>query len=160
MRAVIQRVAEASVVVDGVVVGSIGKGLAILIGICGADTQADLAYVVNRCLACRLWDGPDGRAWGASAQTTGLPVLLVSQFTLYAGTRKPKPDFHRAMGADAARDMWACVVDAFRKAHPKGAEGIATGTFQAMMSVKLTNDGPVTVIVDSKNKDDELPQGL
>jgi D-aminoacyl-tRNA deacylase len=158
MRAVLQRVTSASVTVDGAPVGSIGRGLLVLLGVCAADGPDDIAYVVNRVLAARLWEDPaDGRPWTGSAASLGLPLLVVSQFTLYASTRKPKPDFHRAAPAAAARGLYDDAVAEFRARHPGGPGSVATGVFQAMMAVSLVNDGPVTVIVDSLNRDDELP---
>lgn len=157
MRAVLQRVASASVEVDGAVVGSIGRGLLVLLGVCAVDTADDLEYVVGRVLAARLWDGPDGRAWGASAASLGLPLLVVSQFTLYGQTRKPKPNWSRAMPPGPAREAYEAAVAALRARHPGGPAAVETGVFQARMAVSLVNDGPVTVIVDSLNKDDELP---
>ena len=158
VRCVLQRVSHAAVTVAGEPVGAIGPGLLVLVGLCAADGEADVAYAVARTLAARLWDDPAGKAWAGSAASLQLPVLLVSQFTLYANTRKPKPDFHRAMKPDAARELWAKLVAAFRAAHPGGDGAVRTGQFQAMMQVSCTNDGPVTVIVDSKNRDDELPE--
>lgn len=158
MRCVLQRVSHATVTVGGEPVGAIGPGLLVLVGLCGADGEADVGYCVARCLAARLWHDAGGKAWAGSVASLRLPVLLVSQFTLYAGTRKPKPDFHRAMKPDDARELWGRLVAAFRAAHPGGADAVRTGQFQAMMQVSSTNDGPVTVLVDSKNRDDVTPE--
>lgn len=152
MRVLLQRVKRAAVIVEGVRVGEIGRGLLAFIGIDAEDTPADEEFVLKRVLACRLFESPDGRAWVASAASLGLPILLVSQFTLGANCRKPKPDFHRAMPADLARSVFERLVESFRAAHPAGRDAIATGQFQAMMDVELINDGPVTVLIDSRDR--------
>lgn len=157
MRVLLQRVTRAAVLVEGIPVGEIGRGLLAFVGIDTEDTVADEDYVVRRVLACRLFEAPDGRAWTASASSLSLPVLLVSQFTLGASCKKPKPDFHRAMPADRARIVFERLVQAFRVAHPAGPAGIATGQFQAMMQVELVNDGPVTVLIDSRDRDGLRP---
>lgn len=156
MRVLLQRVTRAAVLVDGARVGEIGRGLLAFVGIDSEDTAVDEDYVVRRVLACRLFESPDGLAWTASAASLNLPVLVVSQFTLGASCRKAKPDFHRAMPADRARPAFERLVQAFRVAHPAGAAGIATGQFQAMMQVELVNDGPVTVLIDSRDRDGRL----
>ena len=156
MRALLTRVSSASVAVDASVVGAIGRGVLVLVGLCKDDTEEDAAYVTQRILACRLFESPDnGKAWRASVASLGLPVLLVPQFTLHAQTRKPQPDFHASMPADVARGFWDRFVSGVRAAH--GADRVATGVFQAMMSVSSVNEGPVTLMVDSKNKDDVRP---
>ena len=152
MRALLQRVTRASVLVDGTSVGEIGRGLLAFIGIDVDDTTVDEEWIVRRVLACRLFESPEGRAWAGSIASMHLPILIVSQFTLGASCRKPKPDFHRAMPADLARASFARLVEAFRCAHPAGRGAVATGQFQAMMQVELINDGPVTVLIDSKDK--------
>ena len=148
MRAVISRVLSASVEVDGNIVGVIERGLLVLLGFCREDDIEDEKYSVNRLLSLRLFDGEDGKSWSSSVTALKLPVLLIPNFTLYAETRKPKPDFHAAMGADAARLAFESFVDRTRVAH--GAELVQTGIFQSMMNVSSVNDGPVTVILDSK----------
>ena len=154
MRALLTRVSSASVTVDGLVVASIGRGLLVLLGICRDDTEDDAVYACGRLLNARLFESPDdGKAWRASVASLGLPVLIVPQFTLHAVTRKPQPDFKAAMSADAARGMFADFVARLAAAH--GAERVASGVFQAMMSVASVNEGPVTVMVDSKNRGDD-----
>jgi D-aminoacyl-tRNA deacylase len=157
MRALLQRVASARVIVDGAVVGEIGRGLLVFLGVDVADTATDQAYIVNRVLSCRLFESADGKAWGASAAALRLPVLVVSQFTLGANCKKPKPSFHRAMPSDRARVVYESTLEAFRAVHPAGSGAISAGQFQAMMQVHLVNDGPVTVLIDSKNRDDVVP---
>ena len=149
MRALLQRVTSASVAVDGETVGAIGRGVVALVGIERADGPQDVAWVANRLLACRLWDGADGRAWGASAASLRLPLLVVSQFTLHADCRKRgKPDFKRAAPASDARALYDALLATLRAAH--GHDNVAAGVFQAMMAVSLVNDGPVTVMIDSR----------
>jgi D-tyrosyl-tRNA(Tyr) deacylase len=153
MRAVLQRVACAEVTVSGRSVGKIGRGLMALIGIGRDDTPADAAWLVNKLLAARLFEA-GGKQWAGSVRSLGLEVLLVSQFTLHGNvSRKPKPDFHRAMGGEDARAAFDAFVAAMRAAH--GAERVATGEFGAMMEVSLVNSGPVTLLIDSKNRDGE-----
>ena len=159
MRAILQRVTSASCVVDGVEVSRIGAGVAVLLGVFSGDTEVDAAYVVHRLLGTRLWPGADGRPWGASAASQGLPLLVISQFTLAARTRKPKPDFARAAPPAAARELYERTLALLAAGHPQGAAGVCAGVFQAHMVMSLTNDGPVTVVVDSRNKDDVLPGG-
>jgi D-tyrosyl-tRNA(Tyr) deacylase len=156
MRALLQRVSSASVRVGGETVASIDRGLLALVGVEGADGAPDVEYLAKRILAARLFEAPaDGKPWSASAASLGLPILLVSQFTLHANCRKPKPDFHRAARAEDARALFERLVAAMRAAH--GPDRVRTGVFQAMMAVSLVNEGPVTVLIDSRNRDDMYP---
>ena len=150
MRALLQRVTSASVVATagGETLGAIGAGLVALIGIERGDTTRDAEWLVSRVRACRLWDGADGRAWGASASSLGLPILCVSQFTLHADCRKPKPSFSRAAAAVEARTLYETFMDIMISSH--GRELVEQGRFQEMMAVSLVNDGPVTCIIDSR----------
>jgi len=150
MRALIQRVSSASVTVDGAAVGEIARGLVVLVGVGRADTADDVAWTVNKVLGARLFEGPDGRAWGASARSLALPLLVISQFTLHASLKSPKPDWKGAAGADAARGLFDALLAALRAEH--GAARVQTGVFGAMMSVALVNEGPCTVALDSKNR--------
>ena len=161
MRIVLQRVARASVTVDGTVVGQIDRGLLCLLGFCVEDSDPQrnaeaLSWLVNKVLNARLWPA-DGKQWAGSCKSLGYPVLLVSQFTLHGSLTKPKPSFHRSLGTAAATALWADAVRAFTAAH--GAERIQTGVFGAMMQVDLCNDGPVTLCVDTANRDDQLWEG-
>jgi D-aminoacyl-tRNA deacylase len=145
VRGLVQRVSEASVSVDGVVVGKIGRGLCTLVGVgCDDDEKA-----ADR-LAAKIWQlrlFPDGTGnMNRSAEELGLPVLVVSQFTLYADTtRGRRPSFTRAAAPEVARSLVDRVVAQLRAA---GAE-VATGHFGAMMDVSLVNQGPVTVLVET-----------
>jgi D-tyrosyl-tRNA(Tyr) deacylase len=156
MRVLVQRVASAEVRVGGRVVGAIGRGLLALVGVGAGDAPADAELVARRLLALRLFEGADGRAWSASVSTLGLSILLVSQFTLHASTRKTKPSFQRAAGGDLARPLFEEVVRLCR-AEPALA-AVETGAFGEQMEVALVNSGPVTVWLDSKNPHD-LPWG-
>ena len=146
MRLVLQRAIKASVTVDGVVVGSIGRGLVVLCGIADDDDDAAAEWACRKLLNIRLWEA-GGKSWAHSVTQAGLDVLLVSQFTLHAQLKGNKPDFHRAMPPERARAYWEAFVRRVEQAR-KGLP-VATGTFGAYMAVELTNDGPVTIVLDS-----------
>jgi D-tyrosyl-tRNA(Tyr) deacylase len=146
MRAVIQRVKEASVTVDGVVVGSIGKGLMVLVGVGKDDAERDLDWMIEKIINLRIFEDSSGR-FDTSLLDIGGELLLVSQFTLHGDCRKGRrPSFSDAMPAEQAREMFERLV---AKAREKVAH-VETGVFQAMMDVHLVNDGPVTLIIDSR----------
>ena len=147
MRAVVQRVSSASVVVEGVVTGAIGGGLMVLLGVRRGDTEADAAYLLDRVLGLRIFADDSGKL-NRSVVDTGGGLLVVSQFTLYGDTRKGRrPSFDLAAPAEQARALYEKFVEMAR------ARGVRTetGVFQAMMSVSLVNEGPVTLIVESKS---------
>lgn len=151
MRALIQRVTRASVSVNGVIVGEITRGLLVLLGVGKTDTPEDGEWVVKKLLAARLFpDDARGRAWSASCEKLGLPLLVISQFTLHGSLKKAQPDFHKSAPAAVARELFDGVVASLRAKH--GAERIQTGAFGEMMEVQLVNDGPVTLMLDSKNR--------
>lgn len=146
MRAVIQRVEEARVTVDETVVGEISKGLLIFLGIEIDDSEEDLAFLKRKILNLRIFSDSDGKM-NRSLVDTGGAVLLVSQFTLYGDCRKGnRPSFIRAAPPARADELYQELIRQLR------SEGVAveSGEFQAMMKVNLVNDGPVTLIVDSK----------
>ncbi len=146
MKAVIQRVREANVTVDGRTVGAIGQGLMVLVGIGKDDTAADIDWTVEKIINLRIFETEEGKLDRSLLDVNGA-LLLVSQFTLYGDCRKGRrPSFSDAMAAEAARDMFAHFV---KKAREKVAH-VETGVFQAMMDVQLVNEGPVTLIIDSK----------
>ena len=149
MRLVLQRAIKASVTVDGVVVGSIGRGLVVLVGIADDDDDAAAEWACRKLLNIRLWEA-GGKPWAYSVTQAGLDVLLVSQFTLYAQLKGNKPDFHRAMPPERSRPYW----DAFVRRVTQARKGlpVATGTFGAYMAVELVNDGPVTIVLDSNQE--------
>lgn len=146
MRAVVQRVSEASVTVDDNVVGSIGTGLLVLLGVAEGDAEAAADYLVEKTLGLRVFEDDAGKMNLAVAEVSG-SVLVVSQFTLYGDVRKGKrPSFDRAARPEEAKRLYEYFVERIR------AAGIicATGQFQARMDVALVNDGPVTILLDSE----------
>ncbi len=153
MRALIQRVTEASVSIDDpeagrIDTGSIGAGLVVLLGVAEGDDDADAQYLVDKITNMRIFADEQGR-FNLSALDVGGELLLVSQFTLYADTRRGRrPDFTRAAGPDEANRLYERAVAMFRE---KGLR-VATGRFQAYMQVRLVNDGPVTIMVDSADR--------
>ncbi|KAF8517503.1 D-tyrosyl-tRNA deacylase, partial [Hysterangium stoloniferum] len=148
MRAVIQRVASASVSVDGEVISSISRGLVVLLGIGKDDTTIDVEHIVKKILALRVFDDDSGAMWRKSVRDITGDVLCVSQFTLLANTTKDKPDFHRAMSSAQAMDMYTNFLK--RMGDMYHSDRIKDGKFGAMMNVSLTNDGPVTFTIDSR----------
>jgi D-tyrosyl-tRNA(Tyr) deacylase len=139
---------------EQVCVGRIGRGLIAYIGIAAKDTPDDLAWLLEKLCSFRLFEGDSGKMWSGSIESQGLSILLVSQFTLHASTKKAKPDFHRAMGTEPAREMFNQLVSAFQSR--LGTERVATGLFGAMMNVVTAGDGPVTIMLDSWNKDGDV----
>lgn len=147
MRAVIQRVSRASVTVGGRTVGEIGAGLLVLLGVAADDTDDDLAWLAGKVAQQKLFADESGRM-NRSVVESGGGVLVVSQFTLLASTRKgTKPSWHRAAGPEVAVPFYEKFVQRM-----EGLSGrpVATGEFGAMMEVVLVNDGPVTLVLDSR----------
>ena len=148
MRVVIQRAKQGSVTVDGVVTGAIDKGYVLLVGITHTDTAEDVAYVAKKITDLRLWEDEDGKM-NHSIIEAGGAILSVSQFTLYADTKKGRrPSFVDAARPEQAKPLWETFNEALR-GHGLQVE---TGIFGAMMDVALINDGPVTITVESKEK--------
>ena len=148
MRALVQRVVEASVLVDGQEVGRIGPGLVVFLGFAGDDEDSDSLYLVEKTVNLRIFADSENR-FDRSALDVGAELLLVSQFTLYADTRKGRrPDFNRAAGAEQAREAYEKAVALFRNT----GLTVATGRFQEYMQVLLQNDGPVTIMLDSADR--------
>lgn len=146
MRLVIQRVNRARVSVDGRVAGEIGRGLCVLVGVGKADGAPDIAYAAGKILNLRLFDSQDGKGFDRSVADVEGSVLVVSQFTLYGDVRQGRrPGFDAAAPPETARHIYEALV---RELRASGLR-VETGEFQAMMQVELTNDGPVTVLVDS-----------
>ena len=150
MRFVIQRVSNAKVTVDGEVSGEIGDGMAILCGISREDSADDIDYLVSKTVNLRIFRATDDSSgFDRSLLDIGGSVLLVSQFTLYANTRKGRrPGFTDAALPDAAEPLYERVVQEFKL---QGVN-VQTGVFGAMMQVELTNDGPATFIIDSAER--------
>src|SRR5271166_2004616 len=145
MRALLQRVTEARVTVDGTVTGKIGVGLLVLLGVSKLDTEADAEFVAQKVLNLRIFEDKQGKM-NRSLLDTGGAMLVVSQFTLYGDCRKGRrPSFDDAAPAEQARALYQHFVDAARRAGLR----VETGIFQAHMAVSLINDGPVTLIVES-----------
>lgn len=146
MRAVVTRVTAASVHIDGAEVGRIGRGLLVLLGVAVDDTAADVDYIVHKVRDLRIFADPEGRM-NLPVSDVGGAALVVSQFTLLADVRRGRrPSFIRAAPPDQARQMYEAVVARLRDA----GLPVTTGVFQADMQVSSTNDGPVTIIVDSQ----------
>ncbi len=146
MRVVVQRVTEARVFIDGVVAGSIGQGLAILVGVAGGDTEEDAAWLADKVVNLRLFADETGRMNRSVLEVSG-ELLVISQFTLYGDCRKGRrPDFSQAAPPDAARKLYNCFIQELRS---RTNERVTTGVFRAQMDVALTNHGPVTLICDS-----------
>jgi len=147
MRAVVQRVSRASVTVEGEVTGAIDRGLLVLVGIAPDDKPDDIAWLAGKIAQQKLFPDASGRM-NVSVSEAGGGVLVVSQFTLLASTRKgTKPSWHRAAPPDVAVPLYESFLRAM-----EGLLGlpVATGKFGAMMEVSLVNDGPVTLVLDSR----------
>jgi len=148
MKALLQRVTAARVNVDGEEVGRIGRGLVVFIGVADGDTKKDIDYLVQKIANLRIFSDDDGR-FNLSALDIGGELLLVSQFTLLAGTRKGRrPSFTAAAPPDKAEELFNEFVE---KARSTGLK-VACGRFQQYMQVEIHNDGPVTIILDSRDK--------
>ncbi len=148
MRALIQRVSEASVTVEDQEVGRIGSGLLVFLGFTSSDEETDSLYLVDKVVNLRIFADDDNR-FNRSALDVGAELLLVSQFTLYADTRKGRrPDFNQAAGLDQAGEAYDQAVELFRKT----GLTVATGQFQEYMQVRIQNDGPVTIMLDSADR--------
>jgi D-tyrosyl-tRNA(Tyr) deacylase len=146
MKAVIQRVKSASVEVDGKTVGRIGRGLLVLLGVGQGDTEEDIKWMTDKIVNLRIFEKEDGKFDESLLDVKGA-LLVVSQFTLYGDTsRGRRPSFSDAMGAGEARRLFETFVKKVRER----VEKVETGVFQASMDVRLVNEGPVTLIVDSK----------
>jgi D-tyrosyl-tRNA(Tyr) deacylase len=146
MRAVVQRVTRAKVTVDDKLIGEIGKGLVVLLGIARDDTKLDAAYLAEKICALRIFDDDEGKM-NLSVKDADGGVLIVSQFTLYGDVRRGlRPSWIEAAAPEVAEPMYEFFVRQVRAA----VNEVATGSFRAMMQVELVNDGPVTILLDSK----------
>ncbi len=146
MRAVVQRVTSSSVEVEGNIIGKIGKGLNVLIGISKEDTKEDIEYIVRKIVGMRIFEDENDKM-NYSIQDIGGELLLISQFTLYGDCRKGKrPDFMKAQGGEEAKKLYDELIAAFKKEISK----VETGEFGADMKVNIVNDGPVTLLLESK----------
>ncbi|MCO5247487.1 MAG: D-aminoacyl-tRNA deacylase [Chitinophagales bacterium] len=147
MRAVIQRVTEAQVISDGILTGKIEKGLAVLLGIHAEDTDADIQWLVKKISQMRIFSDEDDKMNLSLSDIKG-SILLLSQFTLYASTKKGnRPSFITAAPPITAIPLYERFVEMLKATDIK----VETGVFGADMQLQLVNDGPVTIIIDSKN---------
>ena len=150
MRAVIQRVSEASVTVEGTIIGQIQRGLMVLVGIVNEDDNADIEWLSNKIIHMRIFDDENG-VMNKSLIEVGGAILLVSQFTLHAATKKGnRPSYIAAAKPEISIPLYEAMIQQLEK---DLGSSIQTGKFGADMKVALINDGPVTITIDSKNKE-------
>ena len=150
MRTVIQRVHRASVTVNGTTVSSIGRGLLLLLGVEAADTDEDVQWLCRKVLGLRIFDDEEG-VMNRNILDVGGDIIVVSQFTLMASYKKGnRPSWIRAAGHEHAVPMYESFVEALSQGLGKP---VGTGIFGAEMQVELVNDGPVTICMDTKNKE-------
>jgi D-aminoacyl-tRNA deacylase len=146
MRAVVQRVTRASVTIDGEVVGEIKYGLVVLLGIAHDDTKDDADYLAPKIIALRIFDDAEGRM-NVSVKDIDGGLLIVSQFTLYGDARRGlRPSWSDAAAPEIAEPLYDYFVESCRKLLGR----VETGSFRRMMQVELVNDGPVTILLDSR----------
>lgn len=150
MRLLIQRVKQASVEIDGAEFSRIGRGLLVFVGIEEADSEQDIEWLTGKLLRLRIFDDAEG-VMNLDVQQVGGEVMVVSQFTLHASTKKGnRPSYFRAAGEAISRPMYEKFVASVEKTLGKS---VATGSFGADMAVGLVNDGPVTIWIDSQNRE-------
>ena len=148
MKVVLQRVAHTSVTVDGEVIGKIQRGFLLLVGVTHDDAMEDMEYLVRKIVQMRIFEDEEGKL-NRSIQDIGGEILSVSQFTLYADTKKGnRPSFSKAAPGDVALEMFEQFNGLLRDT----GIPVETGQFGADMKVELLNDGPVTILLDSKNR--------
>lgn len=146
MRAVVQRVTRASVTIDGEIVGEIGNGLVVLLGVAHVDTYQDADYLAPKIVSLRIFDDSEGKM-NLPLKETGGGLLVVSQFTLYGDVRRGlRPSWSDAAPPEVAEPLYEYFVEVSRKLIAR----VATGSFRKMMQVELVNDGPVTIMLDSR----------
>ena len=146
MRAVVQRVTRASVTVDGEIVGEIENGLVVLLGVARDDTEKDAAYLIEKIAALRIFDDEAG-VMNVSVNDVNGALLIVSQFTLYGDVRRGlRPSWIDAAAPEVAEPLYDFFVAQARTLIAR----VATGSFRAMMQVELVNDGPVTILLESR----------
>jgi D-tyrosyl-tRNA(Tyr) deacylase len=148
MRAVVQRVTRASVTIDGEIVGEIQKGLVVLLGIARDDTKDDADYLVPKIISLRVFDDAEGRI-NVSVKDIEGGLLIVSQFTLYGDVRRGlRPSWSDAAAPEIAEPLYKYFVQSIRKLLAQ----VETGSFRKTMQVELVNDGPVTILLDSRKQ--------
>lgn len=148
MRAVVQRVTRASITVEAETVGKIGKGLVVLLGVARDDTEKDAEYLVDKIAALRVFDDSEGRMNLSVTDARGA-LMVVSQFTLYGDVRRgSRPSWIKAAAPEVAGPLYEFFV-----ARAKAYTGeVATGRFRSMMQIEIVNDGPVTILLDSRKE--------
>ncbi|RWS20251.1 D-tyrosyl-tRNA(Tyr) deacylase 1-like protein [Leptotrombidium deliense] len=151
MKAVVQRVSSASVVVNGNVISSINKGICVLIGISRRDTQQDADYIIRKLLNLRLFENANGKRWDLSVKEKQFEILCVSQFTLYSVLKGNKLDFHNAMNPLESQQFYETFLENLKKSYDP--QLVKDGKFGEYMQVDIKNDGPVTITLDSQRKD-------
>lgn len=146
MRVVLQRVKSSQVTVNGKIIGKIGLGLNLLVGIAQRDTEAEIDWMVRKCLELRLFPDPeDGQKWQKSVQDIGGELLVISQFTLYGDCRQGRrPSFDQSAHPQLAQELYERFVSKLQTSGLK----VATGEFGAIMAVTIENDGPVTLLLE------------
>lgn len=150
MRVLLQRVSEASVRIDGRIKGAIGRGILVLLGIEEADTEADIAWLVGKISRLRIFDDEQG-VMNLDVQQIGGEVLVVSQFTLHASTKKGnRPSYIKAAPESVARPLYNRFLEVLAETL---GHAVPSGEFGADMAVSLCNDGPVTIWIDSQNRE-------
>ena len=150
MRIVIQRVLKSSVTIDGKVKSAIGKGFMILLGVEESDTESDVEWLVKKVIGLRVFDDQNG-VMNLDISQVGGDILVVSQFTLFASYKKGnRPSWYRAARHEISVPLYELFC---RRLHEETGRKIATGEFGADMKVELVNDGPVTICMDTKNKE-------
>jgi len=148
MKALVQRVSQASVSVYDKIVGKIGPGLVVFLGVAQGDSKEDASYLANKVVNLRIF-ADESSKFSLSALDTRGDILIVSQFTLLADTRKGRrPDFTAAAPPDLAKELYESFVEQVRSTGLK----VETGLFQEHMLVEIYNDGPVTILLESKNR--------
>ena len=150
MRAVVQRVSRASVTIEGSIKSAIGKGLLVLVGICDEDTEEDVDWLAHKIAGLRIFDDDQG-VMNRSLLETGGNILVISQFTLFASYKKGnRPSWFKAAGHEISIPLYEAFCKRLSK---ETGKPVGTGEFGANMQVELVNDGPVTICMDTKNKE-------
>ena len=150
MRVLVQRVKEAAVTINGERRSSIGPGLLVFLGIEEADGTDDISWLAAKIVNLRLFDDSNG-VMNLSVAETGKEIMIVSQFTLHASTRKGnRPSYIRSAGPEQATPLYDSFID---RTEELLGRSVSTGVFGAMMEVSLINDGPVTILIDSRNRE-------
>ncbi|XP_053615730.1 D-aminoacyl-tRNA deacylase 1 [Plodia interpunctella] len=153
MKALIQRVMNASVTVNGEIISSIEQGVCVLIGICNNDTVKDMEYIVKKILSIKIFDDGTNKRWKKNVVESQFEVLCVSQFTLYNTWKGTKPDFHHAMPGEKSKEFYEKFLQMLRDQYKP--DKIKDGEFGAYMQVCIQNDGPVTFAIESPIKEQD-----